>query len=30
MMADRHSLIKARLAETGALLAGEMSGHIFR
>ncbi|WP_345795941.1 phosphomannomutase/phosphoglucomutase [Castellaniella sp. MT123] len=24
-----HSLIKARLAETGAPLAGEMSGHIF-
>lgn len=24
-----HSLIKARMAETGALLAGEMSGHIF-
>jgi phosphomannomutase / phosphoglucomutase len=24
-----HSLIKARLKETGALLAGEMSGHIF-
>jgi phosphomannomutase/phosphoglucomutase len=24
-----HSLIKARLQETGALLAGEMSGHIF-
>lgn len=24
-----HSLIKARLAETGAALAGEMSGHIF-
>ncbi|MEZ4365790.1 MAG: phosphomannomutase/phosphoglucomutase [Kofleriaceae bacterium] len=24
-----HSLIKARLAETGAALAGEMSGHLF-
>jgi phosphomannomutase/phosphoglucomutase len=24
-----HSLIKAKLKETGALLAGEMSGHIF-
>jgi len=24
-----HSLIKAKIAETGALLAGEMSGHIF-
>src|SRR3546814_18226492 len=24
-----HSLIKAKLAETGAPLAGEMSGHIF-
>ena len=24
-----HSLIKARMLETGALLAGEMSGHIF-
>ncbi len=24
-----HSLIKARMQETGALLAGEMSGHIF-
>ena len=24
-----HSLIKARLRETGALLAGEMSGHLF-
>ena len=24
-----HSLIKAQMAETGALLAGEMSGHIF-
>jgi phosphomannomutase len=24
-----HSLIKAKMAETGALLAGEMSGHIF-
>ncbi|MBI4182846.1 MAG: phosphomannomutase/phosphoglucomutase [Proteobacteria bacterium] len=24
-----HSLIKKRMAETGALLAGEMSGHIF-
>ena len=24
-----HSLIKAKMAETGAMLAGEMSGHIF-
>jgi phosphomannomutase len=24
-----HSLIKAKMAETGALLSGEMSGHIF-
>jgi len=24
-----HSLIKAKMSETGALLAGEMSGHIF-
>src|SRR3546814_14166386 len=24
-----HSLVKAKLAETGAPLAGEMSGHIF-
>lgn len=24
-----HSLVKAKMAETGALLAGEMSGHIF-
>ena len=24
-----HSLIKARMKETGAQLAGEMSGHIF-
>src|SRR6185503_7391291 len=24
-----HSLIKAKIAETGALLAGEMSGHVF-
>jgi len=29
MMETGHSLIKARLAETGAPLAGEMSGHIF-
>jgi phosphomannomutase len=29
MMATGHSLIKARLAELGAPLAGEMSGHIF-
>ena len=29
MMATGHSLIKAGLAETGAPLAGEMSGHIF-
>jgi phosphomannomutase/phosphoglucomutase len=24
-----HSLIKAKMAQTGALLAGEMSGHVF-
>ena len=24
-----HSLIKAKMKETGALLAGEMSGHMF-
>ena len=29
MMETGHSLIKARLAETGGPLAGEMSGHIF-
>jgi phosphomannomutase len=29
MSAVGHSLIKARIKETGALLAGEMSGHIF-
>lgn len=29
MAATGHSLIKAKMAETGALLAGEMSGHIF-
>jgi phosphomannomutase len=29
MVATGHSLIKARLAESGAPLAGEMSGHIF-
>jgi phosphomannomutase len=29
MMETGHSVIKARLAETGAPLAGEMSGHIF-
>ena len=29
MSATGHSLIKARLAETGAPLAGEMSGHVF-
>ncbi|MCO6413673.1 MAG: phosphomannomutase/phosphoglucomutase [Thiogranum sp.] len=29
MSATGHSLIKARMKETGALLAGEMSGHIF-
>src|SRR5204862_288846 len=29
MMETGHSLIKARLAETKAPLAGEMSGHIF-
>ena len=29
MGATGHSLIKARMRETGALLAGEMSGHMF-
>jgi phosphomannomutase/phosphoglucomutase len=29
MAKSGHSLIKARMQETGALLAGEMSGHIF-
>ena len=29
MMETGHSLIKAKLAQTGAPLAGEMSGHIF-
>ena len=29
MWCSGHSLIKSKLAETGALLAGEMSGHIF-
>lgn len=29
MAVTGHSLIKAKLAETGAPLAGEMSGHIF-
>ncbi len=29
MVATGHSLIKAKLAETGAPFAGEMSGHIF-
>ncbi len=29
MVTTGHSLIKAKLAETGAPLAGEMSGHIF-
>lgn len=29
MCATGHSLIKAKMKETGALLAGEMSGHIF-
>lgn len=29
MWASGHSLIKAKMAETGALLGGEMSGHIF-
>lgn len=29
MWATGHSLIKAKMRETGALLAGEMSGHIF-
>lgn len=29
MAASGHSLVKARMAEVGALLGGEMSGHIF-
>jgi phosphomannomutase/phosphoglucomutase len=29
MWKSGHSLIKAKMKETGALLAGEMSGHIF-
>lgn len=29
MWASGHSLVKARMAEIGALLGGEMSGHIF-
>jgi len=29
MWASGHSLIKAKMKETGALLAGEMSGHIY-
>ncbi len=29
MWASGHSLVKAKMAETGALLGGEMSGHIF-
>lgn len=29
MWKSGHSLVKARMRETGALLAGEMSGHIF-
>lgn len=29
MWGSGHSLIKAKMAETGAMLAGEMSGHIF-
>ena len=29
MWATGHSLIKAKMKETGALLAGEMSGHVF-
>ncbi len=29
MSASGHSLIKAKMKETGALLAGEMSGHIY-
>ncbi|MDE0335362.1 MAG: phosphomannomutase/phosphoglucomutase [Defluviicoccus sp.] len=29
MWSSGHSLIKAKMAETGALLAGEMSGHVF-
>jgi phosphomannomutase/phosphoglucomutase len=29
MWASGHSLIKAKIKETGALLAGEMSGHIY-
>jgi phosphomannomutase len=26
---DRHSLIKSKMKEVGAPLAGEMSGHVF-
>ncbi|MFN8564570.1 MAG: phosphomannomutase/phosphoglucomutase [Anaerolineae bacterium] len=29
MWASGHSLVKAKMAETGALIGGEMSGHIF-
>ena len=29
MWASGHSIVKAKMKETGALLAGEMSGHIF-
>lgn len=29
MVPTGHSLVKAKMAETGALLAGEMSGHVF-
>jgi phosphomannomutase / phosphoglucomutase len=29
MWASGHSLVKAKMAETGALLGGEMSGHLF-
>jgi len=29
MAASGHSLVKEKMAETGALLGGEMSGHIF-
>ena len=28
-METGHSLMKAKMKETGALLAGEMSGHVF-
>ena len=29
MWASGHSLVKAKMAEIGALIGGEMSGHIF-